>query len=53
LLAQFRLPGERMLIAAIVTAFLILHILAGVLLQHAAAKDPGAPQQEVGYSLYD
>jgi hypothetical protein len=53
LLAQFRMPGERALIAAIVIVFLILHILAGTILQRAATGGPGAPPQEVLSSLYD
>lgn len=51
--ARFRLPGERALIAAIVIAFLILHILAGTILQRATAGGPGAPREEVPSSFYD
>lgn len=52
-LARFRMPGERALIAAIAIAFLILHILAGTILQRAATGDPAAPPEEAGPSLYD
>jgi hypothetical protein len=51
--ARFRLPGERALIAAIVIAFLILHILAGTILQRATAGGPGASREEVPSSFYD
>jgi hypothetical protein len=51
--ARFRLPGEPALIAAIAIAFLMLHILAGTILQRTAAGGPGAPRQEVPSSLYD
>jgi len=54
LLDQFRMPGERTLIAAIVIAFLILHILAIAMLQRAADGDPGSDtRQEAASSLYD
>ena len=52
-LVQFRMPGERALIAAIAIAFLILHIIAGTILQRAAAGGPAAPPQEAPSSLYD
>jgi len=51
-LVQFRMPGERALIAAIAIAFLILHIIAGTILQRAAAGGPGA-MREAPSSLYD
>jgi hypothetical protein len=52
-LARFRLPGERALIAAIAIAFLVLHILAGTILQRAATDGPAAPREEAPSSLYD
>jgi hypothetical protein len=48
--AQSSTLSENALIAAIVAAFLLLHILAGAMLQQAPASPP-APQ-EVS-SLYD
>jgi hypothetical protein len=47
------MPGERALIAALAIAFLILHILAGTILQRAATGEPAAPREEVRPSLYD
>ena len=52
-LVPFRMPGERALIAAIAIAFLILHILAGSILQRAATGEPAAPREEAPSSLYD
>jgi hypothetical protein len=52
-LARFRMPGEPALIAAIAIAFLILHILAGSILQRAATGEPAAPREEAPSSLYD
>ena len=52
-LARFRLPGERALIAAIAIAFLVLHILAGTILQRAAVGKPAAQREETRSSLYD
>jgi hypothetical protein len=51
--AQLRVPGEWTLIATIAIAFLVLHILAGTILQRAAADGPTAPQQAAPSSLYD
>jgi len=50
---QFRMPGERTLIATIAIAFLMLHILAGTILQRAAADGPTAPRDAAPSSLYD
>jgi hypothetical protein len=51
--ARFRMPGERALIAAIAIVFLILHILAGTILQRAASGEPATPREEAPSSLYD
>jgi hypothetical protein len=51
--AQFRLPGERTLIVTIAIAFLILHILAGTILQRAGVDGPTATQEAAQSSLYD
>ena len=53
LLARFRMPGEPTLIMTIAIAFLILHILAGTILQRAAAGGPTAAQEAAQSSLYD
>jgi hypothetical protein len=47
------MPGERALIAAIAIVFLILHILAGTILQRAATGELAAPREEAPSSLYD
>jgi hypothetical protein len=47
------MPGERALIAAIAIAFLILHILAGTILQRTATGEPATPREEAPSSFYD
>ncbi|SDS70308.1 hypothetical protein [Bradyrhizobium canariense] len=47
-------PSENMLIAAIIISFLILHVLAGTILQQAPVAGATMSQpQEAGPSLYD
>jgi len=51
--ARLPAPSEKVLIATIAVAFLFLHILAGMILQRAAADGPTTPQEQAGPSLYD
>jgi hypothetical protein len=51
--ARLPAPSERVLIATIAVAFLFLHILAGMIIQRAAADRPATPQQQANPSSYD
>jgi hypothetical protein len=51
--AQIPELSEKAVIAAVALAFLFLHILAGTILQNAAASRIVTPQQETQPSLYD
>ena len=46
-------PSEKVLIAAVAIAFLLLHILAGMALQRAAPEGMATPQDQTRPSLYD
>ncbi len=49
---RFRLPGETTLIGVVLALFVILHILTGAIVQHAAPA--GIPmQEEPSASSYD
>jgi hypothetical protein len=49
----FTLPGENTLIAILLAAFLILHVLAGAILQSATPIGAALTQEEARASLYD
>ena len=53
LFARLPVPSEKALIATIAIAFLFLHILAGTILQRAAADGTVTPQEQARPSLYD
>ena len=46
-------PSEKVLIATIAIAFLFLHVVAGVILQRAAADGTVTPQEQARPSSYD
>jgi len=51
--AQLPIPSEKTLITVIAVAFLLLHVLAGLLVQRAFANDAVTVQETAGPSLYD
>jgi len=51
--ARLRAPNEMTLLLTVAIAFLILHILAGVILLRAPANGVMTPQQEAISALYD
>jgi hypothetical protein len=46
-------PNEKVLITAIATAFLFLHILAALILLRTATDAPVTPREQAGPSLHD
>jgi hypothetical protein len=51
--ARLPMASEKVLITTIAIAFLFLHILAGMILQRAAADRPVTAQEQEKSSLYD
>jgi hypothetical protein len=51
--ARLPVPSEKLLITIIAIGFLFLHVLAGMILQRAAAGETVTPQEQAGPSLYD
>jgi hypothetical protein len=49
---QFALPGESTVIGILLVVFLVLHVVAGALLQ-SRAPTGAAPAEEARLSLYD
>jgi hypothetical protein len=47
------LPGENTLIAILLTAFFMLHVLAGAILQSAAPIEAAPAREEARASSYD
>jgi hypothetical protein len=46
-------PSQNLLLAMIAVAFLVLHVVAGFILQNVLAADPGAASDKASFSSYD
>jgi hypothetical protein len=51
--ARLPVPSEKALLTTVAAAFLLLHLLAGMVVLRAAANETMTPQQQARATFYD